>query len=382
MLFQIIITLLISLFMLNLMLNLASLKTPRRGALLPNPPPLVSIIIPARDEEANIEKCLASLQKQDYPNFEIIVLDDNSSDDTPLIISRLAAADSRIRLLRGQILPEGWAGKPFACFQAAHQAGGRWLLFVDADTRHEPDMLSRVIPLAAESKVAMLSGFPRQITTSLSQKAAIPMMYFILMAWAPFWWLHRSKRLPPSVAYGAFLLFSADAYWKIGGHEAVKARILEDVFLGVEISRSGGRHLAVDLSPVVSCHMYTDRHAMWEGFTKWMYSVSAVSTAALVLLIILGYSTLLAPFYWAWQAVFVFPNPPAWAMLVFLQVGMIYIMRHMVDARFRESMLSTALFPLGMTYLILVVLYGMARQLAGAGVSWKKRVYDRASSVD
>jgi chlorobactene glucosyltransferase len=382
MLFQIIITLLISLFMLNLMLNLASLKTPRKGARLPQPPPLVSVIIPARDEENNIGQCLASLQQQDYPNFEIIVLDDNSSDDTPVIISRLAAGDSRIQLLHGQTLPEGWAGKPFACFQAAQQARGRWLLFVDADTRHEPDMLSRVIPLAVESRAAMLSGFPRQITTSLSQKIAIPMMYFILMIWAPFWWLHRSKRLPPSVAYGAFLLFSADAYWKIGGHEAVKARILEDVFLGVEISRSGGRHLAVDLSPVVACHMYTDRRAMWEGFTKWMYSVSALSTAGLILLISLGYVTLLAPFYWAWQAALVIPAPPAWAMLAFLQVGMIYIMRHMVDARFRESPISTIFYPLGMMFLVMVVLYGMARQVAGAGVSWKKRVYNRASSVD
>ena len=382
MLYQTTITLLLALFMLNLLLNLVSLKTPRKGARLPEPPPLVSIIIPARDEENNIGPCLESLQRQDYPNLDIIVLDDNSSDDTPLIISRLATVDSRVRMLQGQPLPEGWAGKPFACFQAAQQARGHWLLFVDADTRHEPDMLSRIIPLAVESGVSMLSGFPRQITTSLSQKIAIPMMYFILMAWAPFWWLHRSKRLPPSVAYGAFLLFSSDAYWKIGGHEAVKERILEDVWLGVEIARSRGRHLAVDLSPVVSCHMYAGQGTMWEGFARWMYSVSAVSAAGLAVLIIAGCTTLLAPFFWSLPAMFTLPGAPAWAMLVFLQVGMIYIMRRLVDARFRGSFLPTVLYPLGMTYLIAVVLYGMARQLTGAGVSWTKRVYTGTSSVE
>jgi chlorobactene glucosyltransferase len=382
MLYQIIITLLLSLFMLNLVLNLASLKTPRRGTRLPQPVPLVSVMVPARDEETNIALCLESLQKQDYPNFEIIVLDDNSTDDTPIIVSRMAAKDARIHLLWGSPLPQGWAGKPFACFQAAQKASGDWLLFVDADTRHESDMLSRVIPLAVESKVAMLSGFPRQITTSLSQKIALPMLYFILMCWAPFWWLHRSKRMPPSVAYGPFLLFSSQAYWQIGGHEAVKARILEDVWLGVETSRHGGRHLAVDLSPVVACHMYGDLSSMWEGFTKWMYSVSALSTTALAGLIILGYTTLLAPFYWLFRATFIMSYPPAWAMLAILQVILIFIMRRMVDNRFRESLFSTLLYPLGMAFLVSVVLYGMARQVAGVGVSWKKRVYDKASSVE
>jgi chlorobactene glucosyltransferase len=382
MLYQIIITLLLSLFMLNLMLNLASLKTPHRRNHLLQTAPLVSVIVPARDEENNITMCLESLQKQDYPKFEIIVLDDNSSDDTPIIVSRMAAKDTRIHLLRGSPLPQGWAGKPFACFQAAQRAKGDWLLFVDADTRHESDMLSRVIPLAVESNVSMLSGFPRQITTSLSQKIALPMLYFILMCWSPFWWLHRSKRLPPSVAYGPFLLFSSRAYWQIGGHEAVKARILEDVWLGVEISRHGGRHLAVDLSPVVACHMYGDMGSMWEGFTKWMYSVSALSTTALVGLIILAYTTLLAPFYWAFRAAFIMNYPPAWIMLAILQVILIFIMRRMVDNRFGESLFSTLLYPVGMAFMVVVVLYGMARQVAGVGVSWKKRIYDKASSVE
>jgi chlorobactene glucosyltransferase len=360
---------------------MVSLKKPRHEN-LPGPAPLVSILIPARNEENNIRPCLESLLKQDYPNFEIIVLDDSSTDATPLIVSGMANTDNRIRLLQGKSLPKGWTGKSFACFQAAREAHGEWLLFVDADTRHESDMLAKIIPFAVKSGVSLLSGFPHQITTSLIQKITVPMMYFVLMCWAPFWWLHRSKRLPPSVAYGAFLLFDAQAYWNIGGHEAVKSRILEDVWLGVEISRHGGRHMAVDLSEVVSCHMYHDAGSIWEGFTKWMYSVSAISTPALVLLIVIGYTTLLSPFYWLCKAFWVMQDPPAWAILTLLQVLLLFAMRYIVDRRFGESRLSFLLYPVSIIFLIAVVIYGMVRQLTGAGVSWKNRVYGKASDID
>lgn len=379
--YQIIITLILCLFLANLILNMASLKKPRHEN-LPGPAPLVSILIPARNEENNIRPCLESLLKQDYPNFEIIVMDDNSTDATPLIVSGMANTDNRIRLMQGKSLPEGWTGKSFACFQAAREAHGEWLLFVDADTRHESDMLARIIPFAVKSGVSLLSGFPHQITTSLIQKITVPMMYFVLMCWTPFWWLHRSKRLPPSVAYGAFLLFDAQAYWNIGGHEAVKSHILEDVWLGVEISRHGGRHMAADLSEVVSCHMYHDAGSIWEGFTKWMYSVSAISTPALVLLIVIGYTTLLAPFYWLCKAFWGMQDPPAWAILTLLQVLLLFAMRYIVDRRFGESRLSFLLYPVSIIFLIAVVIYGMVRQLTGAGVSWKNRVYGKASDID
>ncbi|MBC8273450.1 MAG: glycosyltransferase, partial [Chloroflexi bacterium] len=116
MLYQIIIAAGLVIFALNLILNLRTLKTPNSRSRVPEPAPFVSVLIPARDEEANIETCLNSLQKQDYPNFEILVLDDNSSDSTADIVSRIAAMDDRIQLIRGERLPEGWAGKPFACY--------------------------------------------------------------------------------------------------------------------------------------------------------------------------------------------------------------------------------------------------------------------------
>jgi chlorobactene glucosyltransferase len=368
------------LFMLNVFLNLRVLKRPRVDSRPPEPAPLISVLVPARDEEANIETCLKSLKSQDYPNFEILVLDDHSSDNTAAIVGRMAAEDSRIRLFRSEPLPEGWAGKPFACYQLAQRAKGSWLLFVDADTIHAPHMLRGVLPIAIESKIGMLSGFPRQIANSLPQKVAIPVLYFVIMSWLPIWWLHRSRKPRPSLAIGQFLLFSREAYWKIGGHLAVKSRIIEDVWLGVEINRSGSRHIAIDLSPVVSCNMYHDVGAMWEGFIKWMYSVAALSRIFLALLIVAAYFFFLAPFYWLWHELFVAPT--GWGPIIGFQVVMIFGMRWLVDSRFKEPVVSAFLHPLGFSFLMLTGLYAGSRQVVGAGVRWKNRLYSKESAIE
>jgi chlorobactene glucosyltransferase len=368
------------LFMLNLFLNLRALKRPRADSRPPEPAPLISVLIPARDEEANIETCLKSLQEQDYPNFEILVLDDYSSDNTAAIVGRIASKDKRVRLFHSEPLPEGWAGKPFACYQLAQRARGSWLLFVDADTVHAPHMLRSVLPIAIEAKSGMLSGFPRQLAGSLPQKIAIPVLYFVIMSWLPIWWLHRSRKPRPSLAIGQFLLFPRADYWKIGGHRAVKSRIIEDVWLGVEINRSGGRHIAIDLSPVVSCNMYHDVGAMWEGFIKWIYSVAALSRLGLAMLLVAGYAFYLAPFYWLWRELFIAPT--GWGPIIIFQVVMIFGMRWLVDSRFKEPVVSAFLHPLGFTFLILAALYAGSRQVVGAGVRWKKRLYSKESAVE
>jgi len=212
MLYQIIIAAGLASFVLNLILNLRSLKKPRSDSKIPEPPPFISVLIPARNEELNIEACLESLQRQDYPNFEILVLDDGSSDNTANIVARIAAKDNRIQLIRGDPLPEGWAGKPFACHQLAQRAKGSWLLFVDADTTHAPHMLRSVLALALELRPSLLSGFPHQLAISLPQKVAIPVLYFVILSWLPLWWLQRSKEPKPSLAIGQFLLFPREEY--------------------------------------------------------------------------------------------------------------------------------------------------------------------------
>ena len=382
MLYQVIIAAGLVTFLINLILNLRSLKIPKRTSRVPAGTPMISVMIPARDEAANIRNCLESLQKQDYPNYEILVLDDNSADETSEIVAGIAAQDKRVQLFRGKPLPDDWAGKPHACYQLAQHARGDWFLFVDADTTHAPHMLRSVLSLASKHKTSLLSGFPRQLATSLPQKIAIPVLYFVILSWMPLWWVHRSRKPKPSLAIGQFLLFPREAYWRIGGHEAVKARILEDVWLGVETVRHGGRHLAIDLSSVVSCNMYRNIGAMWEGFIKWTYSVAAMSRLGLFALLAAGYFFFLAPFYWLWNEYITLMAPSVWRNVLLFQVGIILLMRGLIDIRFKEPIISVILHPFGFAFLVASALFAGGKRLVGAGVSWKKRFYGRESTVE
>ncbi len=381
MLYQIIIAAGLLVFLTNLILNLRSLKTPRRDSKIPSPAPLVSVLVPARDEEDNIRTCLESLLQQDYPDFEILVLDDNSVDSTALIVQEMANRDKRIRLATGEPLPDDWAGKPFACYQLAKQAKGDWLLFVDADTQHAPGMLRGVLSIALKQKISLLSGFPRQIASSLPQKIAVPLIYFIIMGWAPLWWIHHSRAMRPSVAIGQFLLFSRDEYWRIGGHKVVQSRILEDIWMGIEVSRHGGRHIAVDLSSMVSCNMYPTVGAMWTGLVRCIYSVAAISPLVLLVLIPVACLFYLGPFYWLWNGFFMSHAPLDWRAVVVFQVILVFFMRWLVDNRFKEPSISAWLHPLGIGYLIVTVAYSVLRWLFGAGVTWKERLYGGEESI-
>ncbi len=374
--YQIIVAVLLSIFLLNLALNLLSLRIPRSGGLSVEPP--VSVIIPARDEQKNIGCCLESILCQDYSDFEVIVLDDGSSDRTPEIVAELAARDKRLRLMSGRPLPKDWAGKPHACYQAAQEARGDWLLFVDADTAAAPDMLRRVVAEAIRQRAALLSGFPRQITP-FGQKTAIPLMYFFILSWAPLWWLARGSKPKATFAIGQFLLFDAKFYWSMDGHAVVKSRIIEDVWLGAEVVRRGGRQVAVDLSPVFATRMYDTMGGMWEGLVKWTYSVAVFSLPALVGIMTLGAVVFLVPFYSLWQAV---TSASPVLPLTLFQVAVIFFMRCLADSRFGESVVATILHPIGLVIWLAAATWGMVRALTGTGVSWKKRVYDRTSEIE
>jgi chlorobactene glucosyltransferase len=380
--YQIIIAAGLALFLVNLFLNLRSLKAPRADARVPRPAPLISVMVPARDEAENIGACLESLLKQDYPNFEILVLDDNSTDNTAAIVAGLAAQDSRIKLIQGQPLPEDWAGKPHACHQLSQHARGDWFLFVDADTTHAPGMLRGVLDLAIEQKVSLLSGFPRQLVKSLPQKIGVPIIYFIIMSWAPLWLIHRLKTPRPSVAIGQFLFFSSREYRRIGGHEVVKSRILEDIWMGIEMARRGGRHVAVDLSPVVFCNMYPTALAMWRGLVRCVYSVTAIMPLALLVLVALAVFCYIGPFYWFVRGFFIPEATYVWRGVVFVQMALAFLTCGLVVNRFKEPGVSAGLYPVSILFLLITVLYAMWRWLIGAGVTWKERAYGRESAIE
>jgi len=369
-------------FLLNLMMNLRSLRVPQVDAIVPSPVPFVSILIPARNEEDNIGPCIECLRKQDYPNYEIVVVDDNSTDRTAVIAKEIAASDSRVRVIDGAPLPSGWSGKAFACHQLAMAARGEWLLFVDADTRHKPYMLRSVMALALEGKPSLLCGFPRQIATTLSQKVVIPVFYFLIMVWTPLWWLQRCDDSKPSVTIGQFFLFRSDEYWRIGGHEAVRSRVTEDIWLGAQVCRNGGQIMVVDLSPVVSCQMYGSLRSMWQGFAKNIYSVAAFSPYALFSLMAIAYIFFLAPFYWLWNDIFLAASASEWRNLVIAQVLIILLMRYLLKRHFKESIFSTVLHPVGLSFFFVDSLWAFSRRVVGRGVQWKSREYGRKTGIE
>jgi chlorobactene glucosyltransferase len=380
-LYQAIITAILLIFAANLILNLSHLERPDSSAPMPDNAPLVSMLVPARNESLNIEKCLRSLQRQDYPNFEIVVLDDNSRDNTGELVAALAVSDPRIKLMHGQPLPEGWAGKPFACFQLARKAQGEWLLFIDADVTVEPAMLRATMDTALRENPALLSGFPRQLLTGFWPVTVIPLMYFITLTWTPLWLLARSKTPRAGIAIGQFLLFRKDAYWGIGGHEAVKAKIIEDVWLGMEICNKGGRHLSVDLSRIVSCNMYRKAKDMWEGWSKWMYSVLLLSPVGLGMMIVLAFIFFIAPFLSIWFYAYESQAFTGWHILAIFQAVAVLVMRFMVDYKFSEPMVSGLLNPIAFGYLVVAALNTIVKQAVGKGVRWKDRIYAQKSGI-
>ena len=373
MLYQQLICFLLIGILFNLLLNLRALRKAKADGELPEAPPLISVLIPARNEEANIGTCLESLRRQDYPRFEILVLDDASTDGTADIVAEVAAEDRRVRLLQGQPLPSGWAGKPFACQQLANEAKGSWLLFTDADTVHAPAVLRQVLCAALGSGATLISGFPHQRTTSIWQKMAIPIMfYFIILCWMPLWWMQRSRRTLPSVTIGQFMFFSAPEYRSIGGHEAVKSHIIEDVELGMEMWRHKYRQLTLDLTPLVSCQMYREFGSMWQGINRWLYTVASMSALALIVLMAAVIFLFLMPFIWLAYGLLL-AGPLFW---IVLQVVILLAARFLAGRRFSQPVSSTILHPFGMGFVLLISVYATYQYLIGAGVRWKGRVYD------
>jgi chlorobactene glucosyltransferase len=242
-------------------------------ARLPDVFPFVSILVPARNEAVNIEACVDSLLNQDYPDFEILVLDDHSSDNTRLILDRLAgSAKKSLRVLEGASLPEGWLGKHWACYQMAQSAKGDLLLFTDADTRHQPNMLVDSVSMLLERKVDLLTAFPREEAITWGEKLTVPILSFAIFSFLPIFLAQWLKLPSLSITIGQHMLFRRSTYDAIGGHEAIKANPVDDISLGRRVIGHGFKWLLVNGTDHISCRMYTDFRGALDGFTKNLFA--------------------------------------------------------------------------------------------------------------
>ncbi|RPI78297.1 MAG: glycosyltransferase [Chloroflexi bacterium] len=235
--------------------------------------PRVSVMVPARNEERNIERCVRSLLNQSYNNYELLVLNDDSQDRTGEILARLAEEDERLRVLEGTFLPEGWGGKNWACWRLATEAKGEYFLFTDADTWHHPDMLHDVVAAAHFNKADLLSGFPKQEMETPAEKLVLPVLGFAFSVLSPFF-LSSSLALAWLVpAVGQFLLFHRDAYTAIGGHAAVRNSLVEDIALGRRIIKMRYRLVFAPISDRVYCRMYRTNQEVLNGLSRTLLPV-------------------------------------------------------------------------------------------------------------
>ena len=229
---------------------------------------LVSVLIPARNEEQNISNLLTDLQHQTYKNLEILVFDDQSTDRTAELVSDMAKYDTRIRLIKSTELPEGWLGKNYACHTLAQQASGKYLLFLDADVRVEQLLISRTIRYSKKHKTKLLSIFPTQKMHSMGEKAVVPIMNYILLTLLPLALVLRSKFSSLAAANGQFMLFEAKTYKKINPHELLKAEKVEDIKIAQLFKKQHLNVACVSNNNDVSCRMYTNYNESIEGFSK------------------------------------------------------------------------------------------------------------------
>jgi chlorobactene glucosyltransferase len=361
-----------------LLTSLYNLRTMPRlpgGGSLPQPLPLVSVLIPARDEERNIRACLEALLAQDYPLFEILVLDDDSADATSCIVQEIATYDKRVRMLKGLPLPSGWHGKTWACHQLSQEANGEWLLFVDADTRLRPNTISAALALAASRHLDLLSLLPVVTASSFLERTIMSVIPLLFVACSPHS-LFTKTRIPVLVAaIGTFMLFRREVYNRFGGHEAVRSDIVEDIFIARWVKRVGGRVALADGVEAMRVQFYSGFQETWQGLSKSAFATLDYSLIGMFATLAFFSTLFIGPFgflYWAWTSGL---GDLAHFSLPLLQIVLAWIAMWLVDGRFAIPRRYALLTALTVAMMVVCCLNSVASTLLGAGTVWKGRAY-------
>jgi len=228
----------------------------------------ISILIPARNEEANIGRILDCLLNQDYLNYEVWVCDDHSTDRTAKILEDFCQLHTRFKWFKGEKLPPGWTGKNFACFQLARKAKGEILLFLDADMEIHGNILSNKMDYMNKRRLKLLSVFPKQLMLSSGERATVPVMNWILLSLLPLPLVIFGLRSSFSAANGQFMMFRADIYHKLQAHSLVRASAVEDIEIMQHYKKKRYRCATHLGDSRVQCRMYSSYRAAISGFSK------------------------------------------------------------------------------------------------------------------
>jgi len=230
--------------------------------------PRVTVVVPARDEEQRLPALLASLRALTYPDYDVVVVDDNSTDATAAVAEAGGA-----RVVRGLPLPKGWTGKAYACHQGMAAADGAWLLFTDADTVHAPTSLRAAVAYAEARELGALSLMTGQRCETFAERLLLPLAYAVLFAGVSPRRVNggamggRARR-PSPLANGQYMLFRREAYARVGGHSAIRGSVIEDAALARALAREGIPYRLCRSESLVEVRMYGSLRELWEGFRK------------------------------------------------------------------------------------------------------------------
>jgi chlorobactene glucosyltransferase len=372
--YQSIITAVLAVLLLNTINNLRLFHRPARRSPAARGP-LVSVLVPARNEERSIGRCVESLIQQDYPHLEILVLDDQSEDRTAALVEELARRHPMVRLLRGNGLPPNWHGKAYACAQLARAARGDWLLFVDADTVHAPETVSTALQIALEEQADLLTMLPRVLEESFGEALLLPMIPLTFGTFLPMG-LVLSRRFPlVAGAMGPFLLFRRAIYERVGGHEATRTDIVEDMKLARLVKQQGGKLVWIDGTALTRVRFYHNLREAWRGLAKTTFAALDYSVTALLPGAIACAAVYLAPYGFLAAALLSHRFDAALFWLPLSQILLAWCPRLLLAQRFHMRRSMAFLHPLTMLMTILLTMHAAYQAIFGGGVTWKGRAY-------
>ena len=359
-----------------------------RGRALPEAasatPGGVSVLIPARDEVANIERCVRAADAAGGPITEILVYDDDSTDGTREVLSALQAELPRLRVIHGDGLPAGWVGKPYALDRLSAEARGEVLLNIDADVTLRPDGLLRMLSLLGSPEqvaggldAAVVTAVPRQRTGSMIERIMIPLLHLSYVAWLPMPLIHRTRDPRVLAANGQLLLVRRSALDAVGGWAGVRAQLVDDMALCRVMKRSGRRVVFADGDRMADCRMYSDGASLWRGFSKNFYEGIGGHPLGLIIVMALHLLIFVAPY--VVLAIVVLPIAALrgdTGLLAAAAVGVAanVVLRLIMAARHGHSLLSVLVHPLAVLAMM-GVLFDSYRCSRRGDIRWRGRSY-------
>ncbi|MGC9348152.1 MAG: glycosyltransferase [Anaerolineae bacterium] len=338
---------------------------------LPTRCPSVSVLIPARNEADIIGSTLRRLLEQDYPNLEVIVLDDASTDGTTSAALAAAGGDDRLRVIQGAPLPEGWLGKNWACHQLGQAATGEILIFTDADVIWAPIAVARLVGEMEKRGGDLQTVWPTQITVTWTERLVVPLMAFVIVGYLPLLAVHHIPWPIFAAAMGQCLAFRRTAYDAVGGHAAVRDSIIEDVTFAKEIKRLGGRLRVADGGNVICCRMYHNWHEVANGFAKNILAGHGDSIPFLLLSWAFHWLLWLLP--WIWLILGAVTQTPWWPWWPLLLIGLGVGVRALTAAFSRQRVRDALWMPVSTLLMAVIATRSIWWRLRYGGPRWSGR---------